>query len=986
MVALRVIIKRRVAIITLAAIFITLLMINVLALSPPVKSAENAHVGSTEEAQEEAQAPPRTYEARLASPPMYVDAWREFSGQECVIMGPYFDPVWSSWLGDFSGGHGHATRHIDGVSFFMHTWCDLVVDEYPGVGHVLTIDSPHEYEYYDPVSRWSLFGSFYILASVAGEATFSFKYNLTVARSFIKYNRTETADVPYQRLYGEYKLAMVVSLHVVDRLDTDEPRPGVYPWDHAPWGPTRGAVVEAYDHRHYYPTMGTVRYEKVIDVSMGTFSVRWNFEGEAWIGIRIAIVVGLRTEVFPQLGEEYAQTIMGLINTTVEGTVWDFRLTCDYSKPAFTKQEAGYVDPGNHTATASAGWTVNHKIRYVVGYSATWDAFNFTIGAPDYERYKSDIYYTGRSDGILSGDVTTSSPDYLRRLAPMVCPRTQSRTVRVYAETHAMGMGNATLTVYDAYGEEQASIPMDFVGPCALLAEVREHVSCRVNVCVLDEDGNPVANATVMAWDAYDPATCVSGTTDEDGRVSLVLPHQGFYIFKAFKGLHVGFRRKIVLPTMAIRFVGPCPLFGEGWGDLEVGFVATGHPDGPSENDITIKFGLENTLRLEGFVLALPFPLRLVQANVSITIRDASGRVVAELMAPGEVHLNNGTYRLEAQDTVEVDGTEYVLLGWLMADSPFANEIATVGLDMDRRAIAIYGPESLLGIASLVDGEVEIGGGAALVLKGPSDAPEPYDRPYGHDFLIPSVMDFLARIDLLGIGAMPLSMALPKGVYLLATYEQVPENYTFAGWEGADLALGTLPSPTSPIDVVRYVYGQRWSEGVYVPPEITISLALVGLTADRQVEVIYELEEDRDPLLTVKAMFTDGGQLPGVPIEVFDPTYYATGEGFYKRAETPCRGYVDAGYYLVRVPKRVEAGGGLAICSWENVDAVVEENSTHITFLVNCAVGHFIRVYYSHVLNSASAGPALGRAQALADLSHQGLMAPEAPRLREWSF
>ena len=212
---------------------------------------------------------------------------------------------------------------------------------------------------------------------------------------------------------------------------------------------------------------------------------------------------------------------------------------------------------------------------------------------------------------------------------------------------------------------------MGFIGPCALLAEVHKHVSCRVDVRVLDEDGDPVTNGTVMAWDAYDPMTCVSGTTDEDGRVSLVLPHQGFYIFKASKGPKVGFRRKVILPTMAAKFVGPCPLLGEGWGDLEIGFVATGHPDGPSENDITIKFGLENTLRLEGFVLALPLPFRLVQANVSITVRDASGRVVAELMAPGEAHLNNGTYRLEAQDTVEVDGTEYVLLGWLMANILF---------------------------------------------------------------------------------------------------------------------------------------------------------------------------------------------------------------------------------------------------------------------------------------------------------------------------
>ena len=620
-------------------------------------------------------------------------------------------------------------------------------------------------------------------------------------------------------------------------------------------------------------------------------------------------------------------------------------MKCDWRKPAYTIKEAGCADLDNHTAAADDTQVVKHDIEYSLAYSSTWDHFNFTIGAPDYEQYKSPIREGGR-EGVIIDSCRLHSSDYLRRMVAILYPRTH--TVRVYVETFAMGHGNVTLSVYNPELIEVRRLDMQFIGPCCLYASFNYPVSCKMEVRVVDEDGAPAANALVEAWDPYDPTAYASASTDERGVAYLALPHQGLYVLKITYGLKVAFRRCVVIPLLAARFVGPCPVPpARDFGDVELGFIASGHPDGPPYNKVRVKLGTENTLYVDGLIITWPFPFDIERVNASVTVWQ-DGEPVAELITPGEAYLQNGTYTLTAQDEIIVNGTTYYLVGWLMTDSAFTDQNATINLSMDRHVIAVYGPSSLLEIVGAVEGTYyDLWNVTVMVLGGVRNLPGAFAAP---GIALPgglSAMDFMARLVFYGAGMAPFIMPLPSGTYLLATYENEPENYEFKGWEGVDEELGSLPldpellMPSSCCvcwdDQVRY-----FIDWVYGDCQLTnnMSFALVKLGEERQVTCVYELEEGKRPQLAVDTKLMDGTLLPGIEVIV------SSSNDFYYVGETPLVTYVEPGNYTVTVPRTV--GGYLEVADWRNVDEVLSMNETHVVFSVSCGEGREVIVFYSY--------------------------------------
>ncbi len=384
---------------------VAILLLGSLIVQQPIFPAfEEWNEGRERQAPTQALATTRlsSYTDRLASPPMYVDAWRTYGPDDLVAQEPAM-PEAVGYPNDpslpyvYQGGFGHYGGFDDPREFFMRVEAPIDINYVDGrqvisdraIIYLDRLDSEHleEWEWYDPITgiTYYYFGSFFVPVCLQGEVTLSFKYDMR-AWVWLKPYRG-----PYTWISVEYVIYLRVALCIIDRLDTSEPDFQWVPREYVNGLPVEGVTVKEYHQYFNQPAPVEELEELVIDIAGRTFWVRWNFTGRTWIGIRWAIGIGIRTAASSN-DEENLLTRVGWAGANMTGRLWDIKLKCDWCKPAFTAEEVGYTSPDNHTATAGRGHVVRHKINYTIMYSATWDAFNFTIGPSDYARYKSPIY------------------------------------------------------------------------------------------------------------------------------------------------------------------------------------------------------------------------------------------------------------------------------------------------------------------------------------------------------------------------------------------------------------------------------------------------------------------------------------------------------------------------------------------------------------------------------------------------------------------
>ena len=866
--------RKRLTILASAMLMLAIITMRLHLMSP---AAPSQAVGSLCQSASRSSEPlPRSFTANLTSPPMFVSCWNSYT-ENGEVIGEIAERRVS--------GEGN-TRFDFFHSINMWSASNLASTGYlqgeeKGYALLYTrVDTEHEVQ--EDVGGYFLIASFYI-PEVAEDikANVSFRFEVEY---WLYADESGGGDLVIDLAHWDVDLAIL------------EYSPATGEWIMHAW-----ELVPSYN-------MSWALSNVIVDWQVLRYKSHFSYDlsrhkGPWWIGVRLWLESEVR-------GHGQGADTWGCARVQTLLTISDLKISVSYTKRAFEEAEVRYVDPANHTAVVRPNEPVNHTIRYGIAYSHTWDAFRFTIYVPDYaDSLVSPVYETGHEDGLITGTFTTTSPNYVKRLSACIWGKDAKMLVVAHFRTRKNGV--ATLRLYEPDG----AVAYNHTWKIDDYAEeilVDDWIKCSVLVYVLDENGNPVADATVEVYDAKGELAAV-GQTNGAGYVIFILPHQGRYYFHAYHEGRHGYRNSAVYPLMSVDFIGAFPELLS-WGYLEIGFKRTGYPMAPSYNLVKIVLETEATLYVNAIGVIPPWPYRLTWVNVSVTVRDEKSNVIATGITPFEVALQTGTYYVTVPENTTAYGWELRFAFWLLVDSPPTNRTATVNLWMDRHIYAVYVHGFLLNISSLLAEVLKPFGEALIAVLDSGDLTPIY-----------TALGTIEMPRVVWTGVTPCTAVLPAGSYVVVAHQYEPENYTVVGWEGVDRNIGRIRLP--PLNMVL------------VGAEVT-------LAQDRDISCLHELEEGKEPLLIVRSKLIDGTEFMELPLIVMDLSYYLTNKGYYVETKTPYREYAKRRYVL-EVPVITEAGWEFV--GWEGVDLANET-----TAFVNCSLGRLVWAVY---VQASGGGP-----------------------------
>ena len=617
----------------------------------------------------------------------------------------------------------------------------------------------------------------------------------------------------------------------------------------------------------------------------------------------------------------------------VEGDVWDIKVTAVADNAPRWPEVLGVREGPlrRHDARVDACGKAIHWIGRSLDVSSSWDdvRLRFFAGAPTWEPPYIDVTIPNQEHTffVSTGYVRFEDYNYIKRLR--VGLGLDHRDVAIVAEImEPVEDGVALATVWPD-GAEPFNVSLSFAHRGYAVALIEDTpIPCAATVRVLDEGGNPVANATVTAYDMKDPGANSTAVTDEHGYATLHLPHQGIYCFYATSPEGFGFNWHIIVPLVSVYFAGPSPDGRGAGGGMAVGYRATGWPNAPPINYVEIKLGCVASLTVESYVIMAEDFLRLVNVSVPVTVANQSG-VVAVGQTPLVAHLpENGTYYVSVPEAVVVNGTTYRFAFWSYSDGPVFEATTSVNVGNDRHVVAYYTDGVLLNITTAVEGDFEIGdfGACVLDLSEWRLVPSPYGASDG--LLVPRVA---------WVGTAPCVAVLPKGEYAVAIYRPL-EGYAFSRWLGAE---GTMPG----------LYPYNYSDW-----------ALVNLTADKSLTSLHTLLEGAAPVLMVGSRDVDGSELAFVPLNI------TAGDGtLLLSAETPLRTSQLRGVLKISIAPLL--CGRRSLLMWLNVDSASGHEA-----LVNLTYGRLVWAVYTHTTNLPGVpSPGEGQSQAGEVATHSGI-------------
>ena len=565
---------------------------------------------------------PYGFTANLTSPPMYVEAWNKYDEKGEMIIKPIYNDTWME----------------EGSSAELKAEVYRAGEEYdPDVGHVkydwkgvarstCAVDDHDDYAYaladYQAAlaaKGYLLFGKgklklpccFYV-PKVARHIT------ITISLDYVLKARVRWRVVSAKELYVYQRAEVMVGFFIISRVNDTI---NFY---------SEGWYARAYNETYIENAVGLEHEAMNITGKRHlTFTRTYNETRpgrEIWVGIWVLFSTLAEIEVDDGLGiEAVSEGVAYLSNIEVRAL---------YSKRAFEYNETGFVLPNNHTAWVWPEGPVMHLVNYSIFYSRSWDAFTFTIDVPDYlGTYTSPVHETGHEDGVLMGSCELRSPNYVESMEAFI-KELGSMDMYVALGTLGWGHGRAELHIYSPDWDHEVYHTAMGKAENAFCAHVEMPIECPVLVKVIGPDGTPLENAHVEAYDYCSKEVVATGYTNRYGIVYFLLPHQGYYHFRAHHGSSFGHRLHAVYPLMAAAYVGPCPTMPD-YGDLEMGMKRTGAPMSVPYNRVVIRIARRGhergpgALVVDAVALVPPLPYGLTCVNTTALIYSANRSLAA---------------------------------------------------------------------------------------------------------------------------------------------------------------------------------------------------------------------------------------------------------------------------------------------------------------------------------------------------------------------